>query len=204
MKFIRRKFIKVYGDSSPSFSTIKKWAAEFKCGHTSLEDDPCEGHPKSATSSEIIEQVHLMVLADWRMKVREIAETIGISKECVGYILHEELDMKKLCARWVPCLLTADQKPTCMKISEQCLQRFNKNETDCVRRLITMDETWIHHYTPEPKRQSKQWTEAGCSAPKKTRSVPSAGKVMALVFWDAEGILFIDYLEKGKTITGEY
>jgi hypothetical protein len=36
------------------------------------------------------------------MKVHEIAETIGISKECVGYILHEELDMKKLCARWVP------------------------------------------------------------------------------------------------------
>jgi hypothetical protein len=40
--------------------------------------------------------------------------------------------------------------------------------------------------------------------PKKTRSVPSAGKVMASVFWDAESILFIDYLERGKTITGEY
>jgi hypothetical protein len=40
--------------------------------------------------------------------------------------------------------------------------------------------------------------------PKQTRSVPSAGKVMASVFWDTEGILFIDYLEKGKTITGEY
>jgi hypothetical protein len=39
---------------------------------------------------------------------------------------------------------------------------------------------------------------------KEDRSVPSAGKVMALVFWDAEGILFIDYFEKGKTITGEY
>jgi PP-loop superfamily ATP-utilizing enzyme len=26
--------------------------------------------------------------------VREIADTIGISKECVEYILHEELDMK--------------------------------------------------------------------------------------------------------------
>ena len=67
-----------------------------------------------------------------------------------------------------------------------------------------MDETWIHHYTPESKQQSKQWTEASCSAPKKTRSVPSAEKVMASVFWDAEDILFIDYLEKGKTITGEY
>jgi hypothetical protein len=44
--------------------------------------------------------------------VREIAETIGISKERVGYILHKELDMKKLCARWVPRLLTADQKHT--------------------------------------------------------------------------------------------
>ena len=49
-----------------------------------------------------MEQVHDMVLDGWRMKVREIAETIGISKECVGYILREEMDMKKLCARWVP------------------------------------------------------------------------------------------------------
>jgi histone-lysine N-methyltransferase SETMAR len=84
------------------------------------------------------------------------------------------------------------------------LERFSKNETDFVRRFIIMDETWIHHYTLESKQQSKQWTEASCSAPKKTRSVPSAGKVMASVFSDAEGILFIDYLEKGKTITGEY
>jgi transposase len=70
------------------FSTIKKWAAEFKHGHTSLEDDPHEGHPKSATTPEIIEQVHDMILDDRRMKVREIAETIGISKEHVRYILH--------------------------------------------------------------------------------------------------------------------
>jgi len=73
-----------------------------------------------------------------------------------------------------------------------------------VHRFITMDETWIHHYTSESKQQSKRWTEAGCSAQNKTRSVPSAGKVMASVFWDAEGILFIDFLEKGKTIRGEY
>jgi len=117
-KEIHSKFIKVYGDSSPSFSTTKNWAAEFKHGPTSLEDDPCEGRPKSATTSEIIEQVHDMVLDDRRMKVREIAETIGISKERVGYTLHEELDMKKLCARWLPRMLTADQKRTCMKISE--------------------------------------------------------------------------------------
>jgi hypothetical protein len=116
------------------------------------------------------------------MKVCEIFETTDISKECVGYILHEELDMKKLCTRWVPHLLTADQKRTCVKISEQCLECFNKNKPDFVHQFITMDEAWIHHYAPESKQQSKQWKEAGCSAPKNTRSVPSAGKVMAPVF----------------------
>jgi len=60
----------------------------------------------------------------------------------------------------------------------------------------------ITHQNPNNSQYSGQKT--GCSAPKKTRSVPSAGKDMASVFWDAEGILFIDYLEKCKTITGEY
>jgi hypothetical protein len=46
---INLKFIKVYGDSSPSFSTITKWVAKFKCGCTILEDDPCKECPKSAT-----------------------------------------------------------------------------------------------------------------------------------------------------------
>ena len=55
----------------------------------------------------------------------------------------------------------------------------------------------------ETKEQSKQWTEKGESAPKK--AVPSAGKVMASVFWDARGIIFIfDYLHKGRTINGKY
>jgi hypothetical protein len=85
-----------------------------------------------------------------------------------------------------------------MKISEQCLEHFNKNKTDFVRQFITTDETWIHHYTPESKQQSKQWKEAGCSASKKTRSVPSAGKVLAFVFWDAVCILFIDILKRIK------
>jgi histone-lysine N-methyltransferase SETMAR len=129
-KEVHSKFVEVYGDSSPSFSTIKKWAAQFKRGRTSLEVDPREGRLKSATTPEIIEQVHDMLSDDRRMKVREIAETIGISKERVGYILREELDMKKLCSRWVPRLLTADQKRTRMKICEQSLERFNKNKTD--------------------------------------------------------------------------
>jgi hypothetical protein len=57
-----------------------------------------------------------MAWDDGRMKVREIAETIGTSKKRVEYIFREELDMKKLCARRVPRLLTADQKTRSHKI----------------------------------------------------------------------------------------
>ena len=48
------------------------------------------------------------------------------------------------------------------------------------------------------------WIRPGESAPKKAKTVPSAGKVMATIFWDSHGIILIDYLQKGKTITGEY
>ena len=54
------------------------------------------------------------------------------------------------------------------------------------------------------KQQSKQWIAPGEIAPNKTMTVPSAGKVMATVFWDAQGIILTDYLQKGQTITGKY
>jgi hypothetical protein len=70
---------------------------------------------------------------------------------------------------------------------------FHRNKAEFLRRFITMDKTLVHHFTPETKEQSKQWTERGESAPKE-KTVPSAGKVKASVFWDAHGIIFIDYL----------
>jgi oligoribonuclease (3'-5' exoribonuclease) len=91
--------------------------------------------------------MHDVILDDRRMKVREIAGTMGLLKERVGYILDEGSDMKKLCGKWVPRLLKTVHKRTRMKMSEQCLERFNKNKIDPVRRFISMDETLIHHYT---------------------------------------------------------
>jgi histone-lysine N-methyltransferase SETMAR len=51
---INSKFMKIYGDSSSSFSTIKKWAAELKRGRTSLEDDPREGRPKKCNNGIMV------------------------------------------------------------------------------------------------------------------------------------------------------
>ncbi|EFN90075.1 hypothetical protein EAI_02741, partial [Harpegnathos saltator] len=52
---IHPKLLKVYKDASPSLSAAKKWAALFKSSRTSLEDDPREGCPKTATTPQNIQ-----------------------------------------------------------------------------------------------------------------------------------------------------
>jgi hypothetical protein len=102
----------------------------------------------------------------------------------------------------VPRLLTDDQKQNRVRCSKDNLQLFQWNPQDFRRRFVTVDKIWIHHYTPATKKQSKQWVPSGESAPKEAKTVPSAWKVMATVFWDSQGMILINYLEKGKTITG--
>lgn len=190
----------VLGDSAPSYSTVKKWAAEFKRGRTSLQDDARCGRSKTATTEEIVNKVHDIVLRDWWLKVSEIAKNVGILDERTYHILTKELGMKKLSARWVQRLLTVDKKRIRIQISQDYLDCFKRNMTDFIQWFVTTDETWIPHYTPE----SKQWKHGDSPPPKKAKLVLSAGKVMALIFWDAKGILLIDYLPKNQTITGEY
>ena len=67
-------------------------------------------------------------------------------------------------------------------------------------RIITGDETWVHHYEPETKRQGMQWKHASSSS-KKFKSQPSAGKLMLTVFWDSQGPILEHYMEKGVTVT---
>ena len=69
---------------------------------------------------------------------------------------------------------------------------------------MTVDETWVHYYEPENKAQSRQWVGPGSPRPKKFKTQPSAGKVMATVFWDAKGVIMLDFLPKRSTITGVY
>jgi len=194
----------IYKDHAPSMTTNRYWFNEFKCGRTSVFDEEHPGRPIEVTTENMVNKIHDVVLADRRVKIREIADIVSISIERIQNILHENLGMKKLSARWVPRLLTVEQKRNHMTTSEHCLDMFKRNPKEFLRRFVTVDETWIHHYTPEMKEQSKQWTSPGEPAPKKAKTVPSAGKVMATVFWDSRGIIFTDYLEKGRTITGQY
>ncbi|GFT60749.1 histone-lysine N-methyltransferase SETMAR [Nephila pilipes] len=139
-----------------------------------------------------------MILNDRKLKLNEIADTLKISTERVHHIIHEYLGMRKLCAKWWPRELTFDQK------QRRFGAVFEDDKPEFLRRYVTVDETWLHHFTPKSNRQSSEWTAHDEPAPKRGKTQQSAGKVMASVFWDAHGIIFIDYLEKGWTIYSDY
>ena len=69
---------------------------------------------------------------------------------------------------------------------------------------MTVDETWVHYYEPENKAQFRQWVGPGSPRPKKFKTQPSDSKVMTTVFWDAKGVIMLDFLPKRSTITGVY
>ena len=82
------------------------------------------------TTPEIIDQIHELILEDRRISVKSTAEQLGISRERVGSIIHEDLDMRKLSAKWVPKCLNADKKRQWCQSSEQLLEFFRRDTND--------------------------------------------------------------------------
>jgi len=164
-KEIHTILIETLGELAPLYATVKNWVAQFKCGDFSTCDAPCPGRPKTVTTPEIIDQIHELILEDCRILAKSIAEQLGISREQVGSIIHEDLDMRKLSAKWVPKCLNADQKCQRCQSSEQLLEFFYCDPNDFLLRLVTMDETWLYHYDPETKQQSKEWQHSGSPHP---------------------------------------
>ena len=112
--------------------------------------------------------------------------------------------MSKVSARWVPRNLKMQDHQQRVESSQELLEVYNANPEDFHTRLVTGNETWLHHWDPDTKKESMQWKHPGSPTPKKFRTQPSASKVMATVFWDSKGIILIDYKPAGTSITGEY
>lgn len=193
----------VYGDSAPSYSTICRWNNEFKRGRKSLEDDMRSGRPATGATPENILLIKKFLNNDRRVSIRLMQEMCALSYGTIKLILHEHLNMRKVCARWVPRMLSRFEKQTRVDTSNEVLRMFEENPEEMPFRIITEDETWLHHYDPETKSQSSQW-KTPSEPTLKFRVQPSAGKVLATIFWDAEGVILLDFLERGNTINGPY
>jgi hypothetical protein len=81
------------------------------------------------------------------------------------------------------------------------LQQYAIHDHDFLERIVTGDETWIHHYFTETKRASLDWKHPGSQRSKKFKMAKCAGKLMATVFWDCRWVLLADFVEKAPTIS---
>ena len=99
---IKAELDSTLGETASSFKTIKYCATKFKRVRTSCQDEHRSGRPNEVTTREMLKKVHKMALDDPRLKVRELAGMVAIFKSAVHCILIKNLDMRKLCVRWMP------------------------------------------------------------------------------------------------------
>ena len=104
--------------------------AQFKRGDFSTCDATRPGRPKTVTTPEIIDHIHELILEDHRISAKSITEQLGISRERLGSIIHEDLDVRKLSAMWVPKCLNADHKRQRCQSSEQFWNFFRRDPND--------------------------------------------------------------------------
>jgi len=115
--------------------------------------------------------------------IEEIAlQLLGISQGTTYSLVHDILGFHKVAVRWVPRHLTEDRKRNRQHICSSLLEQYNREGDNFLNRIITEDETWVHRYEPETKRQSMQW---------KHTSSPSSKQFVSALCWKAfvDGVL---------------
>ena len=163
-----------------------------KEGRTSIEDDPRSGRPTTSRTEELINSLRDLINTNRRLTIREIAEELGASYGTCQTIITEDLGMRRISAKFVPRLLTPDQKDTRLTLSQEMMDR------------TAADPTWVYGYDPETKQQSSQWKTPASPRPKKARQVKSNVKVMVVVFFDEAGVVHHEYVPHGQIVNQTY
>ena len=129
---------------------------------------------------------------------------MGIISTAINSIIHEYLNLRKVCAGWVPHTLTDDQKRLRIQFCRQSLKRFEEGQSRRVFDIITGDEAWFYHYDPELKEQSKVWILTTDQRPTKVHRSKSAGKRMVATFFMKSGLIKAVPLETGATVNASW
>lgn len=192
-----------YGDTAAKKTAVYKWYKRFQEGRECTMDDARTGRPATKTSSHVADVKNLLD-KDRRITIREIVLRLDCGYGTVFRILHDQLNMRRVCARWIPKQLSIEQKLVRAECSKQMIRRFEREGADFLERIVTVDETWISLYTPETKAQSTMWKGPGSPSPKKFKVTQSAKKQMFVVFFDARGVILAHGVPPGKTVDAAY
>lgn len=188
-----------YGDDAMDRSNVYRWFGHLKNGRTSIADKLRSGRPVSGRSDGMIVQIADLIAKDRRMSVRMMAEILGISKDTVHRILTIDLGKRKLSARFIPKILTDEQKKCRML---HCLDYIKcyENDQTFIESIVTGDESWIYGYEPETKRQSLEWRGKMSPVKKIARMSKSKVKCMLVTFFDFKGLIHHEFIPEGQTI----
>ena len=110
----------------------------------------------------------------------------------------DTLEYSKVCARWVPRQLTEVHKLSHLEACSEFLEYCHSDKI-FLQRIVTEDETWVHHFESESKRASMEWRHPISPCSKKFKNQQSAGKLMVTAFWDSVGVILVDFVSKGTT-----
>ena len=191
----------IYGPQIISMRTVFRWVKAFKTGKFSVEDDTRPGRPKTSVTKANIAAVKIVVEQDARLSVKDIASCTGISEGSVQTILKKCLDLNKVCARWVPHLLTEEQKTQRLKCAWERLKTYKGCNSRVIFNLLTGDETWVHMFEPQRRADNKQWKrkDKKCSCIAK-----SSKKMLYAIFFDSSGPVVQVPCPSGHTVTGRF
>ena len=130
---------------------VFRWVKAFKGGKFSVEDNTHPGRPKSSVTKANIAAVKIVVEQDAQLSVSDIASCTGISEGSVQTILKKRLDLRKVWVRWVPHLLTEEQKTQRLECALELLKTYKSCNSHVISNLLTGDETWVHMFEPKKK-----------------------------------------------------
>ena len=186
-----------YGPSFVSYDPVWRWKKKFESGVESIKNAPKSGRP-NASRIEIVSKIKEIIEQNARFIVRDIARKVGISLAMVHLILKKHLNVRKISARWVPHLLTDEQKRQRVKVAKKLLQMFPKSDKKQFANVVTGDETWVR------KVSNKIFATNHSKRPIIAKRSLSAKKALYANFFSGDGVAIKLPVKKGKIIKGKY
>ncbi len=178
--------------------SVRRWWKDFNDGtrtKDSISDKKSTGRPRTARTDENAAVILEHVTADRRVSVAQLSEETGLSVSSVHKILRKDLKMSHVCAKFVPRLLSPEEKTHRMLSCHEWIDMVAA-DPDVIKRVITGDKSWVWLYDPETKMESTQWVRRHVdSRPKKALRERSTKKLMILLFFDINGIIHLEYVQ---------